>query len=140
MSKNEDVKMGLQKEIDHHELMSLFLKTKMYKDPNKYSIFDYHNEDKSIFSELKARRLLSTSYDESIIGLNKIKNIDKDKSYYFFFSFIDGLYYIKYDKEIFKKFNIRYNIKIKYRNDVNEPEFRDFIYIPISKMIKITNL
>jgi hypothetical protein len=140
MSKNEDEKMGLQKEIDHHKLMSIFLKTKMYKDSNKFSIFDYHNEDKSILSELKSRRLLSTSYNESIIGLNKIKNIDNDKEYYFFFSFIDGLYYIKYDKDLFKKFNIRYNVKIKYRYDVNQPEFRDFIYIPISKMNKITNL
>jgi hypothetical protein len=97
----------------------------------------YNNDDKSILVELKSRRISSNKYNDTIINLSKIINCSDDKSYYFFFQFIDGLYCIKYDKDLFKSFSKKYNQSINFRKDVNRTELRDFIYIPIKNLTKV---
>lgn len=137
MLKKEDIEMGNKSESETIDVIDEILKTTLIKDEDKYSIFDWHNKDKTIFVELKSRRLYKDKYPTTMIGLNKIKFCnDTTKSYYFFFKFFDGLYYIKYNKDLFKNFDIKYNVKINYRNDVNKNEFRDFIYIPVNKLLK----
>jgi hypothetical protein len=138
MLKKEDIEMGNKNESETIDVIDKTLETTLIKDEDKFSIFDWHNKDKTIFVELKSRRLYKDKYPTTMIGTNKIKFCnDTIKSYYFFFKFFDGLYYIKYDKDLFKDFDIKYNVKINYRNDVNKNEFRDFIYIPVNKLLKI---
>jgi hypothetical protein len=56
-----------------------------------------------------------------------------NKTQIFLFDFTDGLYYIKYNKELFDKFDV----KIGGRYDRGRVEENDYIYIPISELCKI---
>jgi hypothetical protein len=138
MSKTQDLKMGEDNEIKNVDLISEFLKTELIKDTNKFSIMDWTNKSNTIYVELKSRRFSYKLYPTTIIGSNKINFCnDPTKNYYFVFSFIDGLYYIKYDKELFKDFVVK-NMQINYRKDVGYNEINNVVHIPINLLKKIT--
>ena len=140
MSKKEDINFGLTNEQKVIPSIESFLKTELKKDPNPYSIYDWWNETKTVFVELKSRRNTHNQYDTTIIGENKIKMcINPDVNYYFVFLFTDGLYYIKYDKEIFKNFTIEKDLRIKYRYDVGQVEFKKVVHIPYKLLNKLPN-
>ena len=108
MLKKEDIEMGNKNESETIDIIDKTLETTLIKDEDKFSIFDWHNKDKTIFVELKSRRLYKDKYPTTMIGTNKIKFCnDTTKSYYFFFKFFDGLYYIKYDKDLLSFYGSR---------------------------------
>jgi len=94
-------------------------------------VYDYEG-DSNIY-ELKSRTNNYRAYNTTLLGYNKIVDIKKEQI--FLFSFIDGLYYIKYNEEEFsnyeKKMFVR-NARIDY-NDV--PKL--YIFIPVDKLTKI---
>lgn len=85
--------------------------------------------------ELKSRRIKYNQYPTVFIGLNKIKAFNKnDTESYCFFKFTDGLFYIKYNKEIFDTFDI----EEMSRHD--EPWKKSkVINIPMNLLTKINN-
>jgi len=140
MSKTEDINFGLTNEQKAIPSIESFLKTELKKDPNPYSIYDWWNETKTVFVELKSRRNTHNQYDTTIIGENKIQMCtNPDIKYYFVFLFTDGLYYIKYDKELFKNFTIEKDLRIKYRYDVGKVEFKKVVHIPYKLLNKLPN-
>jgi hypothetical protein len=137
MSKKVDLKLGEQNEKSLISIISNFIKTDLIKDDNIYSIFDFHNEKNDIFVELKSRRIEHNKYPTALIGLNKVKKCNNTNDYYFIWNYNDGLFYLKYDKEIFDKFQIQDDYKIKYRFDVGRPEISKVVHIPYKYLTKI---
>jgi hypothetical protein len=140
MSKKEDIKFGLSNEEKALPQITTFLNTELKKDPNPYAIHDWWNETKTIFVELKSRRITHNQYDTAIIGLNKIKKCDNPNvNYYFVWLYTDGLFYLKYDKEVFDKFVIQKDYKIQYRFDVGKSEYSSVVHIPYKFLTKLPN-
>ena len=139
-TKKEDVKFGLTNETQALPIISKYFNTKLIKDPNPYAVHDWWNETKTIFIELKSRRINHNQYDTAIIGTNKIKKcLNKDTNYYFCWLYLDGLYYIKYDKEVFKNFVVDDNYKIGFRKDVGKAEISSVTHIPYKLLTKLPN-
>jgi len=70
-----------------------------------HSVMDFANQSKTIFAELKTRAISSLNYPTAIIGKNKVEFCnDPTKHYYFVFCYRDGLFYIKYDKDVWANF------------------------------------
>ena len=137
MSKAEDLKMGELNESKHINTLCEKFETELIKDTNKFSIMDWSNKNSTIYVELKSRRVNHNTYQTAVVGLNKVNFCnDSTKTYYFAFAYQDGLYYIKYDKDLFKTFSIQH-MKISYRKDVGRNEINDVIHIPIELLIKL---
>lgn len=99
-----------------------------------YAVMDYTNNTNTLYVELKTRRIRHDSYPTALIGANKIAFCsDPSKSYYFVFCYSDGIYYIKYDKELFDGFDRCDNYYRGERNDcINYAQ--SVIYIPIGRL------
>jgi len=70
-----------------------------------FNIMDYTNANKTVYVELKTRRVNHTAYPTALIGKNKILFCsDPTKTYYFVFCYLDGVFYIKYDAQLFSTF------------------------------------
>ena len=96
----KDLKFGLNKEM---QLLSV-LKVKDYlKDETIYklensNVFDFKGDNK--FIELKSRNNNYDKYPTTMIGINKVLRASSlNENVYFFFWFVDGLYYWLYDKD-----------------------------------------
>jgi hypothetical protein len=82
---------------------------------------DFVDEINKYFFELKSRRINKNKYDTTFINFCKITEADRlisldlSTKIYFIFNFSDKLTYIKYDKELFKTFQIK-NVYLPFRN------------------------
>lgn len=93
---------------------------------NKFCKFDFYSEKSETKFELKSRRNEYKKYPTTIIPIHKRMD---DENLYFIFNFTDGIYYIKYDKEIFETFNKK-NIQIRRYGKYDPPT--DHWEIPIN--------
>jgi len=82
--------------------------------------------------EIKSRRCGYKQYETTIVPVHKVTNITD--RLIFVFHFTDGLYYIVYEEELFKTFEIK-ELKI-WRRGINDKPTNHF-YIPIQNLIKI---
>ena len=66
---------------------------KLKKSERRYDAYDYSNDE--CFVELKSRKVKHDTYPTTMISTNKLDFIKKypTKTYYWFFSYEDGLYY-----------------------------------------------
>jgi hypothetical protein len=136
MQKN-DIAFGTNSELMNHELLQMFLDTTLERKGG-YAVFDFENPSKTIFVELKSRRIKHDTYDTAIIGLNKIAFSDHipDAEFWFAFCYLDGLYIIKYDKEVFDTLEVRHDYVRGARNDAtNKPS--SVVFIPIKLLTKV---
>lgn len=133
----EDLERGTAKENKMRPYVSKKLKCEMFKIGGSYSRLDFSNKDGSIMAELKSRRNYKNSYSTTMVGLNKVyvaKRLKKQGvKCYFFFLFYDGLYYYKYNKEMFK-WN-EWFVRNK-RSDFVDLE-KEYSFIPIEKLKKV---
>jgi hypothetical protein len=137
MSKASDLSFGIISEKKNAQILSEFFETELIKDPKTFSTIDYSNKSKSIYVELKTRRINHNQYPTAIIGLNKVQFCKDDtKKYFFVYSYLDGIFYIKYDKDLFKDFSIQ-PMHVQYRSDVGRHEISDVVHIPVEKLIKL---
>ena len=84
------------------------------------------------FIELKSRNNEKNKYLTTMVGYNKImKASELEEDVYFFFSFTDGIYYWKYDR------NIDLEIKKGGRYDRGCSEINDYAFIPVNILQKI---
>lgn len=130
-----DLAFGTASENTNKPLIEKFLGYDIVM-AGKSAILDIVRKSDNIsIGELKSRRIAYNQYPTVFIGENKIKAFDKnDIDYYCFFSFTDGLYYIKYNKEMFDTF------------DIEEMSRRDewwkksrVVNIPMNLLTKINN-
>lgn len=98
---------------------------------SKFHTFDFYGD--RIYFEVKARRNTHDKYDSTMIGYNKFEYIEQNKlkDVYFIFVFLDGNYYYKYDSSDIL------DTGIGGRCDRNRAEYKKYVYIPISKLIKM---
>ena len=137
MSQKNDIAFGVFSEIHNHELLQTYLDTTLERKGG-YAVFDYENPNKTIFVELKSRRIKHDTYDTAIIGLNKIAFIDQipDAEFWFAFCYSDGLYIIQYDKTVFDMLEVRHNYKRGPRNDTHN-NGQTVVFIPIILLTKV---
>lgn len=127
--KKQDIQTGLKSELDLLPRLQEYFNKDIQHIKTKYSPYDYKDND--TYYELKTRNNCLNEYPTTMIGYDKI---NKDKETIFLFKYIDGLYYIKYNKDTFKD----YNLKLFCRNDRNcKEKLKYYMYIPIEDLIKI---
>lgn len=132
----EDINFGKISEKEIYEI----LKNK-YPDiesTSDYSIFDFVSQNQKLNIELKTRRNESNKYPTTMIGLNKIKKCnDPDMMYLFIFKFTDEILFIRYNEEIFNKFEIKKSGRYDRKKS---GELSNYIYIPITSLSSLENL
>jgi len=126
----KDLKFGLNKEMQLLPILKEYLKDEtIYKLENS-NVFDFKGDNK--FIELKSRNNNYDKYPTTMIGINKILRASSlNENVYFFFWFVDGLYFWLYDKDY------EFEIKRGGRFDRGRPELNDYAYIPIDMLIKV---
>jgi len=123
---------GKQSQQDNLELLKQLVPNIVEIEDTFYP-FDFRDEDNSIFIELKTRRNNKDKYPTTMVPYSKILKIEEGNTYYFAFKFTDGLYYIKYEKDLFDTFEI----KVGGRNDRGIPEYNDYVYIPVELLLPL---
>ena len=93
-----------------------------------YTRYDFY--DKENLYELKTRNNYLNTFKTTLIAEDKILNTRKTQ--WFIFSFIDKLAYIKYDKDMFKTFEIK-SFQRDKRIDYTD-NLKNYICIPISAL------
>ena len=123
--KINDLSFGLKKEISEIErIRNRFSNT--LKPTNNFFVFDYVSNE--CYVELKSRRNKLNTYPDTMVGVNKLDYAETaDRPVYFVFSFIDGLYYWKYNKEDIQNGNVRFSVG--GRCDRGKAEYKDYAYI-----------
>ena len=112
----------------------------LQKTTNVYSITDFTTPNNSLYVELKSRRTRSDAYPTSIVGWNKICEMDRrtkeGAKCYFAFSYTDGLFVIPYDKELFDTFQHNHSYWRGARSDVvSRPQH--IVLIPNRHLTKV---
>jgi len=138
MSQTADLAFGTQSELNNLEILQLFLEKKLERKGG-YSVFDFEDPSKTVFVELKSRRIRHDTFDTAIIGFNKVAFADQmcsDTKLWFAFCYTDGLYVIEYNSEQFAEYEVRENYIRGPRNDTtNKPS--KVVMIPIKDLTHI---
>ena len=92
-------------------------------------------ESDTAIYELKSRNHSSNTYIDVMIGYNKIQPFNNKKPQYFLFNFTDGLFYIKYDEDVFMDFELKL-FKRENRTDCNDKP-QVVCHIPIKNLTRI---
>ena len=136
MSKAADLVFGPAGERTVLKDLQSLLGDDITKIEDKYSVMDYTNSNNTTYVELKSRNIPHHKFDTTIIGNNKIAFCtDPNRSYYFAFNFSDGLYYIKYDKDLFNTFKKDHNY-FRYKRDDCVNVVQSVCHIPIKNLTK----
>jgi len=104
-----DFAFGVQSEKTNHAILETLFKTPFIRRGGK-AIFDFDNHStspaKTIYAELKTRRVKHDDYATALIGANKVyyASLNPDAEHWFVYNYMDGIFGIKYDKELFSKF------------------------------------
>ena len=125
-----DLEFGKGKEIEILPIIRDYFKDDINFVKYEYSTYDFRG--KQYKYELKSRTTKYEDYDTTLLPESKIKY---NKYIYFLFNFTDGLYYIKYEPNIFSTFKVEKFCRNK-RSDYNDTP-KNYIYIPITSLIKI---
>jgi hypothetical protein len=135
-SKKQDIAFGLQSEQEKLCIFEKHFQTKLTKHNDPYYPLDFHNETNTIYVELKSRHIRHNQYETTLISAHKVSYCCKpDVSYYFVFAYTDGLYYIKYEKELFDTFETRPFKRYDRVDDIQTPQ--PYIFIPVKHLTKI---
>ena len=126
----KDLKFGLNKEMQILPVLKEYLKDETIYKLENTNVFDFKGDNK--FIELKSRNNNYDKYPTTMIGINKVLRASSlNENVYFFFWFVDGLYYWLYDKDY------EFEIKRAGSFDRGRPELNDYAYIPIDMLIKV---
>lgn len=127
----KDYQFGKQNESEILPIIKDFFDDDIKQINYMYSTYDFRGNKGNY--ELKSRNNKLNDYKTTLIGKNKIdKMIKYNTDSYFLFKYIDGLYYIKYDDNEFKKFKCQNFVRNK-REDFNDIE-QKYYFIPIEKL------
>lgn len=139
--KHNDLKFGFGKEKEVLPVFNKFFNCNAIINSDKYAVFDYCDEEKKIYGELKSRRVKKKMYPTIMIGYNKVKEglrkIEEGYEVYFLWCFTNKLCYYKLTKD-FNKDWIAYNVTA--RMDRGREEKSNLAYIPIKELKNIMRL
>jgi hypothetical protein len=137
MSQKNDIAFGTASEMTNHDLLQLYLDTTLERKGG-YAVFDFENPNKTVFVELKSRRIKHNTYTTAIIGLNKIAFSDHlpEAEFWFAFCYSDGLFIIKYDKAVFDTLEVCHDYIRGPRSDANN-RADSVVFIPITLLTKV---
>jgi len=127
----QDNSFGLNEENLILPILEKYFKESISKSTNKYEKWDGASE--TTLYEIKSRTNKHNAFNDTIIGANKI--LETNKTQIFIFNFIDGIYYIKYDKSLFDTFPNSPFIR-NQREDIVDT-IKQYYYIPINKLTLI---
>jgi hypothetical protein len=122
-----DLMFGIGNQTAVQSRIARFLNTTL--DPlDDYSVMDWANPGRTVYVELKTRRIRHDQYPTALIGLNKVEFCsDPQKEYYFCSSYLDGLF------ELFATFDRNYSYQRGERPDCINNASR-IVYIPVSML------
>lgn len=130
MAFKRDYDFGIKKQIDLFPTLSAFFGGNITPTTRKMDPWDYIGDD--CVYELKSRTNTYSKYPTTLVGLDKVK--ENMKKIIFLFNFVDGLYYIEYEKNLFDTFE-KQPFR-RFREGVNDKE-KPYIYIPIEHLKRI---
>lgn len=130
-----DLEFGTKNEVTIHSTLENAFKKQLIRRGG-YSTFDY-DDGGTFFVELKTRRINHDAYPTTLIGANKVSvaSHNPSKKYWFCFSYLDGLFGIEYDKELFDTFDNSTYMRGP-RPDCNN-NVQQCYFIPIEKLQKL---
>ena len=135
-SQANDYLLGFGSERRCISLLGNFF-TKPFFSNGRYAPFDYSDEAKTIYVELKTRRINHDTYPTTIIGANKVEQCnDPTKQYWFAYCYQDGIYVIQYNKELFDTFETNPEYQRSNRSDTMNNS-QHVIFIPIHHLAQI---
>tara|TARA_R110000868_G_scaffold324244_1_gene585130 strand:- start:630 stop:1040 length:411 start_codon:yes stop_codon:yes gene_type:complete len=135
MSKRiSDLKYGDLNEIElTPTLQKFFNDDTLEKVKETFGVIDFIGE--KVYCELKSRRINHNQYPTCLIGCNKIKVFQqKTTDCYIVYKYLDGLFYIKYDDELFLTF--KNEIQNVWRD--GRCEKSNVLHIPVSNLQPLT--
>jgi hypothetical protein len=99
---NKDIAFGTQYEIPIIARLERLFGETILKAEDRYSLFDAYSEKTKY--EIKSRRNKYADYPTTIVAVDKTKTAGR---LVFVFHFLDGLYYIEFNKERWAKYEIK---------------------------------
>lgn len=137
-TQKNDIAFGTKSEENNLDILQTFLDTQLERKGG-YAVFDFENPTKTIFVELKSRRIKHDTYDTAIIGFNKVafaNHFDDGTQFWFAFCYTDGVFVIKYSREQFDAYEVRDDYVRGARNDTtNKPQ--KIVMIPIADLTEL---
>jgi hypothetical protein len=133
-SYNKDYNYGKSKEIEALPIIQKYFNDNtIYQTKERYNPFDYIGTD-AVY-DIKSRTNTYSRYPTTLLKYYHVDKKPKDKDLIFLFYFTDGLYYIKYDPELFKTFDIN---ELKRGDRVGKTDLHELhLMIPINKLTPI---
>lgn len=136
MSLATDLRFGAMNEEQRKAELDRHFNESFEKDPNTWALFDFYNQLRTVYVEMKSRNNRHDTYPTTIVGNNKIRWCnDPTKKYYFVFVFTDGIYYIQYDKSLFETFECNDFVR-NTRSDYNDC-LAKYVYIPVNALTRM---
>jgi hypothetical protein len=136
-----DFAYGTQSEKTNHTILESIFKTPFVRRGGK-AIFDFDNTTTSptrtIYAELKTRRIRHNDYPTALIGANKVyyASLNPNAEHWFIYNYMDGIYGIKYDKDLFATFEKVAFTRGDRPDTSNMPQ--DTVFIPYSHLTKFS--
>lgn len=92
---------GLSNENNVLKIIQNVFSKNIEKSKYKYSKYDYYDVKSKYIFELKTRRITHNQYPTALLNVCKINY----KNLIVIYEYTDGLFYIKYDEELFNTFS-----------------------------------
>lgn len=116
--KLDDLEFGLKEEERIRPLLEKYFKRTLNKPENQFEKYDL--KAKGLRIEIKTRRLYHNAYNTAYITKYKTDYAKRASKYnkecFFVFNYIDGIYVVKYDMELFNTFKFK-KIYVEKRNE-----------------------
>ena len=123
----QDHMQGKAAENDCLQALQTLTQHRLVHHTDRYAPWDY--ESVTTVIELKDRNCFYDTYEDTMInGLKVDRARNQIKRVFFAFKYIDGLYYIKYNKDLFEKYKTK-SFKLDDRKDYKESDHIRY-YIP----------
>ena len=126
----KDYIFGVKNQDKIFPILKSYFGDDLKQTTGKYQKYDFQSP--SVAIELKSRTCKYDLYPTTLLTCNKITNIDK--KLIFVFSFIDSLYCIEYDEELFNTFQ-----KKQYSRTGLSFDYKMYYFIPIDHLIKMND-
>jgi len=129
-----DKQLGSYNEILHLPTFSKFFNVTLERSVDDFDPLDYSDVPKTVFVELKTRRIKHNDYETCLIGANKVAKckenlrVNPNTKHYFCYAYTDGLYYIEYNEQLFDTFQCNLYQRGQ-RADINDNP-KSTIFIP----------
>ena len=101
---------------------------------DQFCKWDYESDDGTTW-ELKSRRINHNQYPTALLSHSKVR-FDIEGDQFFVFNYLDKVVWCKYDKEIWKNYNVKH-IKVFRKTAFGDYTTDDCWEIPINTMVDL---